>query len=70
MVRAYKGWSIEVNSYAADRAWRPVVIVSYRTSERLEITNLKTPAEWRFDSQRASDEQGYQLGSTWVDRNG
>lgn len=70
MERAYQGWSIEVRSYAADRTWRPIVIVSHKTGGSLQVTNLKAPAEWQFDSQRASDEQGYRLGVAWIDRNG
>jgi hypothetical protein len=67
---AYKGWRIEVNSYSSGQKWRPIVIVSNATDGRREITNLKTPSDWLFNTKQESDEQGHHLGSIWIDRRG
>jgi hypothetical protein len=47
--------------------WRPIVTVSIETKRADIITRrLPTPVEWAFDTERESDERGYQLGA-WID---
>ena len=67
MKREYKGWQIEVSSYPGHK-WRPIVIVSNETDGRREITNVRTPSDWLFNTKHESDEQGHHLGSTWIER--
>lgn len=69
MEREHKGWHIEVRSYPSGRQWRPIVIVSNNTGGCLQITTLRTPSDWLLDTKHESDEQGYQFGSAWIDRN-
>ena len=66
MKREYKGWQIEVSSYPSGHKWRP--IVSIETDGRREITNVRTPSDWLFNTKHESDEQGHHLGSTWIER--
>jgi hypothetical protein len=68
--REYKGWCIDVRSYSSGHQWRPIVIVSSEIDGRREITNLRTPSDWLFNTKQESDEQGHHLGSTWIDRHG
>ena len=68
MKREYKGWQIEVSSYPSGHKWRPIVIVSIETDGRREITNVRTPSDWLFNTKHESDEQGHHLGSTWIER--
>jgi hypothetical protein len=66
--REHKGWQIEVTSYPSGHKWRPIVIVSNKTDGRREITNLRTPSDWLFNTKQESDDQGHHLGSTWIER--
>lgn len=70
MKREYKGSQIEVSSYPSGHKWRPIVIVSNETDGRREITNLRTPSDWLFNTKQESDAQGHHLGSTWIERHG
>ena len=68
MEREHRGWSIVIRSYESlDRKWRPIVTVSIET-ERSDLLKrrLSTPVDWAFDTERESDEQGYQLAVTWI----
>jgi hypothetical protein len=66
--REYKGGQIEVSSYPSGRKWRPIVIVSRQAGGCIQIKNLRTPSDWLFDTEEKSDEEGYQLGAAWIDR--
>jgi|SRR4030095_656582 hypothetical protein len=68
--REYKDCRIEVSSYSSGRKWRPIVVVSKQTGSYVQTTNLRTPSDWLFDTEQTSDEQGYQLGATWIERQG
>ena len=68
MEREYKSGQIEVSSYPSDRKWRPIVIVSKKTGACVHTKNLRTPSDWLFDTEETSDEEGYQLGAAWIDR--
>jgi hypothetical protein len=70
MERQYEGCQIEVTSYPSGRQWRPIVIVSKKTGACREITNLRTPSDWLFNTKQEADEQGHQLGSAWIGRHG
>ncbi len=70
MEREYQGWHIEVSSYSSGPKWRPIVIVSNKTGACVQTKNLRTPSDWLFDTEEQSDEEGYRLGSAWIDRNG
>jgi hypothetical protein len=63
MERQYEGCQIEVTSYPSGRQWRPIVIVSKKTGACREITNLRTPSDWLFNTKQEADKQGHQLGS-------
>ena len=67
--REYKSGQIEVSSYhPSGQKWRPLVIVSKQTGDCVQTRNLRTPSEWLFDTKKKSDEEGYQLGAAWIDR--
>ena len=68
MEREYKSGQIEVSSYPSGRKWRPIVIVSKQTGGCVQTRNLRTPSDWLFDTKKQSDEEGYQLGAAWIDR--
>ena len=67
MKREHNGWQIEVTSYPSGHKWRPIVIVSNETVGRREITNLRTPTDWLFNTKQESDDQGHHLGLTWIE---
>lgn len=69
MEREHRGWSIVIHSYESQpRKWRPIVTVSIERepSDRVK-RRLPTPADWAFDTEQESDEQGYQLAITWIE---
>ena len=68
MEREYKGGRIEVSSYRSGVKWRPIVIVSKQIGACVQTKNLRTPTYWLFNTEEKSDEEGYQLGAAWIDR--
>jgi hypothetical protein len=72
MEREYRGWTIAVHSYEAEKGrWQPVVTVSVGTKHAQILTRrLFIPSEWAFDSEEECDERGYRLAVAWIDEGG